>query len=918
LDLILVDVRSGRRRTFPLSERPTLLGRGVDCDVVLPDPEIDEHCCRISESRGQVKFESLTAEGATINGFAVRTAEVHSGDVIRIGPFQLVIAVGDRAAAAFAEEPARARSGAAASARAREEPRPVSTRRRPQAKSNVGAAVFVTLLAVGGIGGGIWFWKSHLSTPEPAPSDVGKRVDGANADPDGETKGDAKSEGASDPGKAPASSESGRSTPSESLAGKPKDPSNGAAGNGTPVAPASPENGGDVSKSPPPPTHPGEAATPSEELYATLQRVTRLLEAEEYSRCRWLLSQTKPGTPKERQAVVALQVKVDSTAAKAGDEYLAFVDKLVAKGWVMPALNHLQDESIDRFRGLEIWYRMTERADQLEDEVDKVVTADRRPMPRVKHARPRPANAASLPPPQIGVTDTERDWESAAHATVGAAPVAAGAKPAPARAVDPLTEARHAVDGLRFEEAAVVLETMPRSQLGESREAKRRRLAAWAAAAKRGAGSGKEAVDAKAAVDKLAAARAADHAPREWLDVAWFALAAHDEATFDLAIAKAAAEGTLKEEVDSALAFRRGLDGVPTGGFVLADGRWLTAAERDSAVARAGLVALIEKLAKVHESGLRDATANLVEAAKATPAVATDLLRERAAALGKQLADCPERAALEAMRARVQALTDARAAALAFAFDDASYPPRPGADAAALKKIADGNKELEKRIQAVRQVWGNEQGSAPEPVVDLSDEYVALVRQAQSVQTALREIKQAAPDDPAFAAARLLPGFTSKVTVRNCALTAEERLRIDEDRETKARNQNPKDLKNPADQELLNLIASYREMLGLPQLAFDPKLYGDARAYCEVMAPQAKKEKDDAPQPEPRLAAEQPKPIAGEIYLRGKFSARQALTAWQRLPGSHRDLLFARHRSVGPANVGNFWTCTFGLADSGK
>jgi len=107
-------------------------------------------------------------------------------------------------------------------------------------------------------------------------------------------------------------------------------------------------------------------------------------------------------------------------------------------------------------------------------------------------------------------------------------------------------------------------------------------------------------------------------------------------------------------------------------------------------------------------------------------------------------------------------------------------------------------------------------------------------------------------------------------------------------------------------------------MLGLPQLAFDPKLYGDARAYCEVMAPQAKKEKDDAPQPEPRLATEAPKVLAGEIYLRGKFSARQALTAWQRLPGAHRDLLFAKHHSVGPANVGNFWTCTFGLSDPGK
>ena len=901
MDLILVDIRSGRRRTFPLSSRPTLLGRGVDCDVVLPDAEIAEQCCRISETGGAVRFESLTPEGATINGYAVRTAEVHSGDVIRIGPFQLVVAEGEKA-----EPTARPRALAAA---VREEPRPVSTRRRPAAKSHTGPIVVAVVVLAGATGASLWFWKNHLSEPEKSPTELGKTGEGAPTDPGGATKGDDAAGASHDPAAAEASHDPKRDPPENGASG-----TDGATAN--PADSANGNHGGDVGKPNVPPTVPAGSATASDELYATLQRVTRLLEAEEYSRCRWLLSQVKPGTPKERQGVVALQVKVESTAAKAGEEYLAFADKLVAKGWVMPALNHLQDEAIDRFRGLEVWYRMADRADQLEDEVDKVVAPERRPVKRVKHGRPRPPNVASLPPPPIGVTDTEREWEDAAHPT--APPTAASAKPGAVRASDPLAEARRALDGLRFEEAGVVLESMPRSQLGETKEAKRRRLAAWSAAAKRASGAGKEAVDAKAAAEKLAAARAADHAPREWLDVAWLALAAHDEATFDLAVGKAAADEGLKAEVDSALTFRRGLENVPAGGFVLVEGRWLTAAERDGAVAHAALAAALEALAKTRESGLRDAVARYVESAKAAPALAAEMVRTRAAELGKKLAECPERAGLDALRGRVGALAEARAAVLAFAFDDENYPPLAGADAAALKKIADGNKELEKRITAVRQVWGSESGSAPEPVVDLSDEYVALVRQAHALQAALRELKEKAPDDVEFAAARLLPAFTSKVTVRNLALTMEERQRIDEDREIKARNQVAKELKNPSELELLFLVASYREMLGLPQLAFDVRLYGDARSYCELMAPQAKKEKDDAPQPEPRLAAKEPKLTPGEIYLRGKYSARQALTAWQRLPGAHRDLLFPQHHAIGPGNVGNYWTCSFGLADPGK
>jgi len=36
------------------------------------------------------------------------------------------------------------------------------------------------------------------------------------------------------------------------------------------------------------------------------------------------------------------------------------------------------------------------------------------------------------------------------------------------------------------------------------------------------------------------------------------------------------------------------------------------------------------------------------------------------------------------------------------------------------------------------------------------------------------------------------------------------------------------------------------------------------------------------------------------------------------VPKTHRDLLFAQHHAIGPGNVGNYWTCSFGLADPGK
>jgi uncharacterized protein YkwD len=961
LDLILVDTRSGKRRSIPLSPRPLLIGRSVDCDVVLPDTAVAEHCCRLTEKAGVVQLESLAPEGVMVNGFAVRTADVHAGDVVRIGAFQIVFAANaslpsqpparaeapraapaapraapaaPRAAPAAPRPPAATRPEAPRPASVRPqapppaEPRAVSTRRRPTKRSNVVPIAVASAVLVVAAGGGIWFWKKNVATPESptervaaAPKDPAAEPAKSAADPN------APSDHADPPVVTPVPNET-TGTNGSSGAGRSGEPSavkSDSADKGSTASTPSPAPGKDDSAGASDPNRP----TPSEELCKTLERVGRLLEYEEYSRCRWLLSQQRPGTPKEKSNVESLQKKVDAAALKAGDEYLKFVEQLIAKGWILPALNHLQDGSIERFRGLPIWFALTERADKLEDEIDKIVPAERRPVARVKHGRPRPADADKLPPPPIGLTDTEREMDGVAGAGRGAtssgptaaAPAARSAPPA--RVTDPLTEARRALESLKFDEAAVLLETMPRSQLSAEREAKRQRMASWATAAKRSSGAGpdvkpaiqNEGIDEKAAKDALAAARAKEHSAREWLDVAWFALALRDDAAFDEAIVKAAPEATLKDEIDSALAFHRGLDGVPAGGFTCVDGRWLTAAERDSAAARAALDAAMAALASAREGTVRDATARLVEASKASPTVASEILRARCAELAQKMAATSEKSGLDALRARVQALSDARVAALSFLFDDASYPPDAALDAAAIKKLADANRELDKRVQAVRAIWGNEQGSAPEPCVDLSDDYAALVRQAHALEAALAAIHAAAPVDPELGGARLLPTFTARVSVRNYALTVEERRRIDADREVKARNQVAKEAKNPAELELLNMINAYREMLGVQQVAFDPRLYGDARSYSDVMAAQTKKEREDAPQPEQKLATEKPKLTPGEIYLRGKFSARQALQAWLHISAAHRDILFSHHKAAGPANVGNFWTCTFGLTE---
>src|SRR5262249_4586529 len=69
-------------------------------------------------------------------------------------------------------------------------------------------------------------------------------------------------------------------------------------------------------------------------------------------------------------------------------------------------------------------------------------------------------------------------------------------------------------------------------------------------------------------------------APAEWLDRAFVALACKSEKAFFTLIDHAAADASLKDGVDAALAFQRDLPDVPERGFLRVGERWLTFAEK--------------------------------------------------------------------------------------------------------------------------------------------------------------------------------------------------------------------------------------------------------------------------------------------------------------------------------------------------
>src|SRR5688572_1418189 len=144
-----------------MGKAPIVIGSGVDCDVVVPAPEIAERACQAVASSEGIVLEAITG-GFLLNERPAKAAILHPGDVVKLGPFHLVAAGTSAPPPAPPPPPPPAapvapRRSPADEAAARAAREAQLAARRPPKKGNP-AAVGVALLLIAAGGAFVW-WK---------------------------------------------------------------------------------------------------------------------------------------------------------------------------------------------------------------------------------------------------------------------------------------------------------------------------------------------------------------------------------------------------------------------------------------------------------------------------------------------------------------------------------------------------------------------------------------------------------------------------------------------------------------------------------------------------------------------------------------------------------------------------------------
>lgn len=86
---LVVEAGLADRKRLPLGTE-AVIGRGGNCDIVIPTPEVSRQHCRLSYKYVQYEIEDLgSANGTYLNGASVTRAFVGDRDLIEIGLVQL-------------------------------------------------------------------------------------------------------------------------------------------------------------------------------------------------------------------------------------------------------------------------------------------------------------------------------------------------------------------------------------------------------------------------------------------------------------------------------------------------------------------------------------------------------------------------------------------------------------------------------------------------------------------------------------------------------------------------------------------------------------------------------------------------------------------------------------------------------------
>ena len=88
---LIIKLSYQKSHIFPITEGETVVGRGEDCGLTLPNVSVSREHARFLVGRQNVTVEDLDSQnGITVNGKATKQSALNSGDEIQIGRFTLV------------------------------------------------------------------------------------------------------------------------------------------------------------------------------------------------------------------------------------------------------------------------------------------------------------------------------------------------------------------------------------------------------------------------------------------------------------------------------------------------------------------------------------------------------------------------------------------------------------------------------------------------------------------------------------------------------------------------------------------------------------------------------------------------------------------------------------------------------------
>ena len=368
----------------------------------------------------------------------------------------------------------------------------------------------------------------------------------------------------------------------------------------------------------------------------------------------------------------------------------------------------------------------------------------------------------------------------------------------------------------------------------------------------------------------------------------------------------AGASGAESAAVFSTLARWRD-EGIPEGGYVVHEGRYVSPAERDRLVLEATVQAALSQLEATNPTHRAQAYATLLRLGKPAAQRFRDALKRRRARLVSEIAAATSFTGTKHKRKLYGMLKDRRAHALSLIRDAKAYPyPNPNKQNQA---------EVEKRVDAVRQVW-----ERPfELVVEWDKDLKERMRDLTELDEARSKLDPDFEPDLSELADRIskaidMPAFTPDGKSSGAREYSLKVLGFNERLPTTATKEERNNVRS---------VNAYRMMMGMRAVKINERLTRAARGHSRHMkrngyfahnVPAGKGANAKNRTPGARAKVHGYGGGVGENIAMGCWSGHDAFLAWFGSSGHHRNML-GRWTEMGAGRShGSWWTQLFGAA----